>query len=149
MFHSPGLSSLPAWTAAILRYWLKRLKFGGAPYSPLDYIDTHFIDAAGGDLVIHLAQEAPSFGSRPAGEPLRVKIANLIHMNPTRRVTVDLSDVPVVSSSFADEVFGKLFASLGPLRFGQALELKGVSATVRALIDKAILQRVATGKQSA
>jgi len=118
------------------------LRFGEKPYSPLDYIDTHFEDASGHDLIVHLADEAPSFGSRVAGEPVRTKLGNLIQMNRGRRVKVDLSNVPIISSSFADEVFGKLFAGLGPLRFGQAIELLGVSPTVQALIDKAILQRI-------
>jgi anti-sigma regulatory factor (Ser/Thr protein kinase) len=118
------------------------LRFGDKPFSPLDYIETHYEDATGGDLLLRLADEAPSFGSRTVGEPIRTKLANLVSMNRGRRVKVDLSGVALVSSSFADEVFGKLFATLGPLRFSQALELQSVSPTVQALIDKAIVQRM-------
>ncbi len=117
------------------------LRFSDGKHSPLSYIDTHFEDRSVDHLVFQLSQEAASFGSRLAGEPVRVKLHNIIHMNPGRRVVVDMGDVPLVSSSFADEVFGKLFVSLGPLLFTQALEFRQISATVRALIDKAILQR--------
>lgn len=117
------------------------LRFGDKKYSPLDYIETHFEDGRSAEIVFRLIDEAVSFGSRVAGEPVRMKLSNLIHMNPTRRILIDFADVPIISSSFADEVFGKLFVQLGPLRFGQALQFRGVSATVGALVDKAILQR--------
>ncbi len=96
-----------------------------------------------------MSGEAASFGSRVAGEPVRVKLTNLMRMNPGRRVVVDMSDVPLVSSSFADEVFGKLFLTLGPLLFTQALEFRQLSQTSRSLIDKAILQRMTHGGEPA
>lgn len=117
------------------------LRFRDGKHTPLNYIDSHFEDRSSDYLVFQMSQEATSFGSRLAGEPLRIKLHNVIHMNPGRRVVVDMSDVPIVSSSFADEVFGKLFLSLGPLLFNQALEFRQISDTVRSLIDKAILQR--------
>jgi hypothetical protein len=121
------------------------LRFRDAKHTPLDYIETHFEDRSLDHLVFHLAQEATSFGSRLAGEPVRTKLHNLVHMNPGRRLVVDMADVPLVSSSFADEVFGKLFVSLGPLLFTQALEFRQISQTVRSLVDKAILQRMSRG----
>jgi hypothetical protein len=95
-----------------------------------------------------MAGEAASFGSRVAGEPVRTKLENLIRMNGARRVLVDMSDIPLISSSFADEVFGKLFVLLGPLLFAQALEFRQISQTVRSLIDKAIMQRMAQSGSS-
>lgn len=47
-----------------------------------------------------------------------------------------------MSSSFADEVFGKIFLDLGPMRFMQTIRLVNVSPTVQALIDRAITQRM-------
>jgi hypothetical protein len=70
-----------------------------------------------------------------------VKLTTLINMHPGRRIIADMSDIPIVSSSFADEVFGKLFKELGPLKFMQAVDVRGVSGTVRSLIDRAIMQR--------
>ena len=51
--------------------------------------------------------------------------------------------MPLVSSSFADELVGKLFASLGPLAFSARVRNLGMDATVRGLVDMAIMQRVA------
>jgi hypothetical protein len=57
---------------------------------------------------------------------------------------IDFADVPLVSSSFADEVLGKLFVELGPLTFMQRFEMRNVQTTVKQLVDKAIAQRTAT-----
>ena len=66
-----------------------------------------------------------------------------------RRISVDLERFVTSycapaggeSSSFADEVFGKLFVELGALHFMQAIDFVCVQDTVRALLDRAILQR--------
>jgi hypothetical protein len=90
-------------------------------------------------------EEASSFGSRLAGEPIRRKLVALSRMVTAKRVVIDFEGVPIVSSSFADEVFGKLFLEMGPIGFAQSFELIKVSDTVRSLIDKAIAQRMSTG----
>ncbi len=56
---------------------------------------------------------------------------------------VELQDIALVSSSFADEVFGKLFAELGPIDFSRRIELRNVDPLVKNLIDRAIYQRMA------
>ncbi len=116
------------------------LKFGGQPYAP----EVTKLEAAPeGGLRFVLHEETASFGSRPAGLPVRTKLANLVAMSGTRKVVVDCSGVPIVSSSFADEVFGKLFLELGPLRFSEAVQIVEMSDLVRALVDKALRQRMA------
>ena len=117
------------------------LRFEGTRYEPLDYVETHFDVSDADFLVFRLTDEAPSFGSRRAGEPVRNKLTNLIRMNPDHPVVVDCSEVPLVSSSFADEVFGKLFLDLGPLHFMRVLKIQGMSHLVSGFVDRAILQR--------
>lgn len=118
------------------------LRFGDVQYRPLGYIDTRYEDRGDGELSFRMSDETLSCGSRVAGTPVRNRLANLVRMNPGRRILVDMENVPLVSSSFADEVFGKLFKALGPLGFTSSLELRNVSANARALIDKAISQRM-------
>lgn len=117
------------------------LRFGDLKYSPTDYLETHYEDRASDAAVFRMAEETLSCGSRIAGTPVRTKLANIVNMNGSHRVVVDLTGIELVSSSFADEVFGKLFKELGPLRFMQSVEIRQVTPTVRALIDRAILQR--------
>ena len=57
-------------------------------------------------------------------------------------------EVQLISSSFADEVFGKLFIGLGPIRFGQLCRFTNIDTTVQKLIDRAIEQRMKAGDQA-
>jgi hypothetical protein len=91
-----------------------------------------------------MKKESGSFGSRPAGTPVRNKLKNLLNMSGSQKVYVDFEGIPLISSSFADEVFGKLFLEIGPLSFMQGFEFINIMKTVRQLIDKAIAQRMAT-----
>ena len=118
------------------------LRFGDEKYKPLDYVELRYEDRTSDDLIFRMHEEALSFGSRGAGTPIRNRIANLVRMNPGRRLRVDMSQVPLLSSSFADEVFGKLFRQLGPTGYSSAIDLVEVGQTARALIDKAIFQRM-------
>jgi anti-sigma regulatory factor (Ser/Thr protein kinase) len=122
------------------------LRFGGRPNSVVDFVELHYEQEDGQPVQFFLKDETPSFGSRVAGAPVRVRLANLVRMIPTQRIAVDCSDVPLVSSSFADEVFGKLFAELGPVTFMKRFELRNVNSTVQQLIDKAISQRMGQSK---
>ncbi|MFL5385873.1 MAG: STAS-like domain-containing protein [Longimicrobiaceae bacterium] len=120
------------------------LRFKGAQYEPTDWVETRY-ERGENELVFELKKEASSFGSRVAGQPIRIKLANLIRMNPGARIIIDFTDIPLVSSSFADEVIAKLYVDLGPMAFMRATEMRNVAPTVQALIDRAILQRTRTG----
>ena len=65
-------------------------------------------------------------------------------MCPGQRIVIDFSGIPLISSSFADEVLGKLFVEIGPVNFAQRFEFRNLDSTVKQLIDKAISQRVAS-----
>lgn len=122
----------------------KALKFGGKPYYPKDYIETKFEDKNGNKMIFSMKNESSSFGSRKAAEPVNTKLINLCSMCQGCKIYIDFEDVPVISSSFADEVFGKLFVEMGPLNFIQKFEFRNVTETVKSLIDRAISLRSST-----
>ena len=62
-----------------------------------------------------------------------------------RTIVLDFSGVGVISSSFADEVFGRLFVEMGPRAFMTRIEMRHVDPTVEGLIDRAIVQRTKLG----
>ena len=119
------------------------LGFSGEPHEPVDIIESLYETDAGDAVVLKLRDESTGFGSRPAGRQLRTKCENLLNAEPAKPLVLDWTGVPLVSSSFADELVGKLFASLGPLRFSVRVRNLGMDATVRGLVDKAIMQRAA------
>ena len=66
-------------------------------------------------------------------------------MSGAKKIAVDFGGIPLRSSSFADEVFGKLFTDIRPMVFMRKFGFKNTLATVNQLIDRAISQRVASG----
>jgi STAS-like domain of unknown function (DUF4325) len=123
----------------------KALKFGGKSHDPVDHVQLTYEEDEDGVVLFVLARESQGFGSRVAGMPLRQKLKNLIRICDGKRIAVDFSDVHIISSSFADEVFGKLFAELGPLRFMNAFEFRKLDSTIQGLINRAIEQRAKPG----
>ena len=115
--------------------------FKGRSHDPgYDYIERIYMNSDT-EVNFHLSSQVNYFGSRESGRNTRNKIENLLD---DRRNTIvfDFEDINLISSSFADEVFGKLFESFGPISFGQLFKFKNVDSTVRKLIDRAISQRM-------
>jgi anti-sigma regulatory factor (Ser/Thr protein kinase) len=119
----------------------KALVFGGKQHEPgFDYIERHYENDK--DWIdFKVETEISAFGSREAGRLALTKILNLMD-NRSTPIDFDFSNIPLITSSFADEVFGRLFIQLGPIRFTQLCHFKNVDPTVRALIDRAIAQRM-------
>lgn len=120
----------------------KALAIDGKVHTPVDYIELRYEQDDLKLIEFKLNDQSFSFRSRPAGKPIKTKISNLVNSCPGQLIQIDFSGISVVSSSFADEVFGKLFVELGPMKFMQAIRLINVTSTVQALIDRAITQRM-------
>jgi anti-sigma regulatory factor (Ser/Thr protein kinase) len=120
------------------------LNFKNRGFVPVDMIDLKYETTDDGTIVFNLKNETPSLGSRHAGTPVRNRLKNLIALSE-KRVAVDLEGIHLISSSFADETFGKLFVEIGPLEFASKLELRNVDPIIKQLIDRAILQRLSAG----
>ena len=120
------------------------LKFRGEVHHPAhDVVERRFEDDTGG-IVFSVKNEARGdIGSRHGGRRIRQLIENLLRDQGA--VSVDFNGVGVISSSFADEVFGRLFVSLGPRGFMRRIEIVKAAPTVEGLIDRAILQRAKLG----
>lgn len=118
------------------------LQFGGKVHIPMDFVETHYEDWESDEVHFTLSQETSSFRSRPGGVPIRNKLLNLLEMCPRQKIVVDFKDIPLISSSFADEVFAKLYLEIGDQGFSSRIEFKDVTPLVRLLINRAITQRL-------
>lgn len=115
----------------------------GVPGSRVDLIEIAYETDDGDALVLRLNRESSGFGTRWAGRELRTKCRNLLDAAPGKPLLLDWEGIALVSSSFADELMGKLFVELTPLEFAARVRSKGMEPLVRGLVDKAILQRAA------
>lgn len=122
----------------------KALRFKGRSHDPpYDYIERKFENEEG-ELIFNVKDEAQrDTGSRQGGKRIRGMIENLLREH--RPVILDFDGVGVVSSSFADEVFGRLFVEMGPRAFMTQIKMRNVDPTVEGLIDRAIMQRTRLG----
>lgn len=86
-------------------------------------------------------------GSRTQGTEVRTRITNFLRAG-AEQIVLDLNGIPLVSSSFADEVLGKLALEMGELNFRRKIFLEGVSPTNRALIERSISMRLGAAERS-
>jgi anti-sigma regulatory factor (Ser/Thr protein kinase) len=120
--------------------------FGGKAHSPaFDYLERKHEGDIEHQIVVKAQDICKTFGSRKSGEEARQYIVNLMNCYPDRELILDFSEINVISSSFADEVFGKLFIELGPMHFMRAIKLRNTGSAVEGLVDRAIRLRSQTG----
>lgn len=103
------------------------------------YIDASAqrLEEAGG---MNVAKECANTGSRPPAKYLRRKIeAILPEMEEV--FSLDFSDVKSASSSFLDELLGRLSAKFGTDIFKEKVKLTGMTETVRKMANVVIAQR--------
>jgi len=122
----------------------KALRFKGkASDPPFQFIERAFENEEG-ELIIDMKKQARrDFGSRQGGIRIRKMLENLLRNGGV--ITLDFKDVAVITSSFADEVFGRLFYDMGPRMFMERIRMRNVDPTVNGLIDRAIVQRTRLG----
>jgi len=121
------------------------LQLKGRKHVPVNYVETKYETTESGDILFTMIDECVSFGSRVSGKPVRTKLSNLASMGGSVKINIDLEGVPIMSSSFADEVFGKLFLEIGAITFTQKFHFINMMETVEQLINKAISQRMLVG----
>ena len=73
---------------------------------------------------------------------IRNKVLNILRQS-RKKIILDFSNVSVVSSSFADELIGKLVAKVGFSRFGNYFSMQGLSQFCQKIIDRSVQQRMA------
>lgn len=117
------------------------LVFKGKAHVPSFDIIEKYYEADDDSILFKANEESPSFGTREAGREARTKAENLMN-NYSVPVTFDFRDVNVISSSYADEVFGKLLLEVGTDKFNVLCRFTNLNRTVKLLIDRAVRQRL-------
>lgn len=113
----------------------------GSSYPINDLLET--IEDDEGVYRVSVSEIEESLGSRKLGAEIRTRLENYLNAAAgLQYVVLDFKGVGVVSSSFADEVLGKLAASMGELEFRRRVSVDNTSATNRALIERAISLRL-------
>jgi hypothetical protein len=120
---------------------IERALWGHAPAYPFNDA-LYGKDTAIGMMRMALAAEAAGFGNRLTGLKIRHKIENLLGAAPNDVLEIDFTDVDLIASSFADEVFGKLALSLGFVGFGSRIRFININRFCRGIIDDVVQSRI-------
>ena len=94
-----------------------------------------------GELHFCVIDESAGTGTRIAAEKFRTKIENAI-FNDGRKVVIDFDGVIVISSSYADELIGKLVEKLGLIRFMNEFKLVNLSSLNIGVLNRSVGQRL-------
>lgn len=120
----------------------RALFFKGQSHTPAyDYIERYYQTDDTDDMIFNVKKEISFFGSRESGKEARQKILNIMD-GYKNTVVFDFDGVNLISSSFADEVFGKIHKEIGPIKFCLLFKFKNISSTIVNLLDRAITQRM-------
>lgn len=102
------------------------------------------VSAAGG---LRITEECLHTGSRQVATPLRTKILNLLP-DYEDVLVIDFHGVESASSSFMDELLGKLAQELGEFAFLQQIKLVNMKPVLAKIANKVIYERIKLVKRS-
>jgi hypothetical protein len=118
------------------------MRFGGKLHEPgYDFVEKNH-ESVSENAIVEIRSICSSVGSRESGREAFNYIENVLRLTDSAVVEIDFSEVSIISSSFADEVFGRLFVKLGPITFGSRIKFSNADGNVKTLIDRAIFLRM-------
>lgn len=95
-----------------------------------------------GSIDYLVAERAQGFGTRKSGERVRNDVLNIYEQTKTS-INLDFKNINVISSSFADELVGKLVIKLGFFGFNNVIRLKNMNPLVQSILQRSVAQRMA------
>ena len=117
------------------------LKFGGRSYELVN-IRLESMENNQGEILYKLIDKSSGTGTRQSGERIRNDILN-IHRETGKSVIIDFEGVAVISSSFADELLGKLVIEFGFFGFNNIIRLRNMNELVQSIVQRSVSQRMA------
>jgi len=94
-----------------------------------------------GNIIVNLKSKESGVGTRKSGEKIRNELIN-IHRQSGKSITLDFRDLNIISSSFADELIGKLVAEYGFYAFNNVFKLKNMNTSVQSIVQRSVAQRM-------
>lgn len=94
-----------------------------------------------GNIIIDLHSKESGVGTRKSGEKIRNELIN-IYKQSSKNITIDFANINIVSSSFADELMGKLVTEFGFYGFNNIFKLKNMNSSVQSIVQRSVAQRM-------
>lgn len=110
-------------------------------YEPIDLFIENLEDEHD-RIVYKILEQSSGTGTRQSGLRIRNELLN-IYKSAKKPVIIDFEGVGIIASSFADELIGKLITELGLFQFQAAFPMKNMNATIQAIVQRSVSQRLA------
>ncbi len=94
-----------------------------------------------GNITIDLQGKESGVGTRKSGEKIRNELIN-IYKQSSKNITLDFARINIISSSFADELIGKLVTEFGFYGFNNIFKLKNMNSNVQSIVQRSVAQRM-------
>ena len=94
-----------------------------------------------GNVRYSLKDMASGYGTRQSGMRVRNEILN-IYKESNKIIIIDFEEIAVISSSFADELIGKLVVGLGFFGFNNIIRLKNMNSLIQSIVQRSVGQRM-------
>ncbi len=94
-----------------------------------------------GNITIDLRGKESGVGTRKSGEKIRNELIN-IYKQANKNITLDFANINIISSSFADELIGKLVTEFGFYGFNNIFKLKNMNPNVQSIVQRSVAQRM-------
>jgi hypothetical protein len=117
------------------------LKFNGKSYDLIN-LKIEQMENETGEIVFNLFEKSSGFGTRQAGERIRNQILN-IYQQSNQVIVIDFKGIELISSSFADELIGKLVIEFGFFGFNNIIKLKSMNTLIQSIVQRSVSQRMA------
>lgn len=110
-------------------------------YKPIDLWLENF-ETSNGDINILVAEQASGTGTRKSAEKLRTMIMNIV-LSEKKKVILDFDGVNLLSSSFSDELIGKIISKYGFVFFIKHFDIKNLTTLNASILNRSVQQRMA------
>ena len=110
-------------------------------YVPLDFwLENHENDS--GEIILDIAAESNGTGTRKSAEKMRNIVINCLKES-SNTVNLNFQNVSILSSSYADELIGKLIVLFGFSNFMEHIVISNLNAFNAAIVNRSVGQRMA------
>lgn len=106
-----------------------------------DNLKIESLEDSAGNITIDLVNKDSGFGTRKSGEKIRNEIIN-IYKQTNKTITIDFDGIKIISSSFADELIGKLVSEFGFYGFNNLIKLRNMNSDVQSIVQRSVAQRM-------
>ncbi len=110
-------------------------------YQPIDLWLENF-ETPNGDIVISVTEQASGTGTRKSAEKLRTMITNIV-LAEKKKVILDFNGVNLLSSSFSDELIGKIISKHGFVFFINYFNIINLTPFNASILNRSVQQRMA------